>query len=321
MSICVLEQKDLSSLDDLKAQVKTFAENFLKLRNAQSIKDSYSGPVLFEGNAVGALFENELFSGSGAFAVREPVMGTGNITLQDKMDSKVISNEFTVKCLPFLKEYEGKKLVGHFDMDLEGIVPEKELTLVENGVLKNIIGTRMPSKYNTAPSGYFRSGTQPMLVQGLLFPGVVDISTSKGVANDTLKQLLLKTAKENGNKYAYIIRKLEGQSSSQIAQINPQMNNQTRSYNLINLYRVNVADGTEELVRDAELRDLRKGILKVVLGSSNRKNVVNTTNSSTIPVTFIMPDAVLLPDLEIAMRKDIQRTLPAIVVNPLKDNS
>lgn len=307
--INVLQEKDLPSLDELKAQCKAFIDRMIILKNAPSIKDSYSGPVLFEGNAVATLFDNELFSTSGAYAIREPVRGVSVNTFQDKMDSKVISSEFTVKCLPFLTEYNGTKLIGHFDMDLEGIVPEKELILIENGMLKKVIGSRIPTKYNSAPNGYFRSGSQPFIYQGILCPGVVDISTSHGVSNDSLKRLLLKGANENGFKYAYIVRKLTTLSGL------------TGGYSPIYLYRVNATDGSEELVRDAEFRDLRKGLLKLALGSSNTKTVVNTSISNAIPVSYICPDAVIIPDIEIALKKEIQKMTMPVVLNPLKDKS
>lgn len=310
MSVCVLQQKDLPSLDELKSQYRAFADKLIALKSAQSIKENYSGPVLFEGSAVASLFEKELFSNAGVYATREPAQGTGNTTLQDNMDSKVVSNEFTVKSLPFLKEYDGKKLIGNFEMDVDGVVPEKELTLVEGGILKHVIGSRTPSKYNNTPTGYFRAGTYTDQLEAMLCPGVVDISTSRGVSSDSLKHLLIRAAVENGSKFAYIVRKLESSSGYGNGAVSP-------TY----LYKVNVADGSEEPVRDAEIKELRKGILKLVSGSSNNKIVINTTLSSSYPVTFICPDAVLLPDLDLGLRKNIQKTPPTVVSNPLKDKS
>jgi len=116
---------------------------------------------------------------------------------------------------------------------------------------------------------------------------------------------LIKTASESGYKYAYILRQSEDHLGSF-----------TYSSSPIYLYRVNVVDGSEELVRDAEIRDLRQGILKLVLGSSNNKIVVNASNIAG-PVTYICPDAVLLPDIEIVLKKNTQKTPPPVVSNPL----
>ena len=302
MNITVYQGQDLPSLDEIKSQIKKFTERFINMKNAQAIKNYYSGPVLFEGYAVASLFDHELFTYRGAFASRESLQGGGESTLQEKMDCKVIANEYTVKCMPFLEEYGGKKLIGHFEMDFEGNVPEKELILIENGMLKHVIGSRVPSKYNKVSSGYFRNGLSKMAI---LYPGVVDISTSRGVSKDTLKKLLIKTASESGYKYAYILRQSEDHLGSF-----------TYSSSPIYLYRVNVVDGSEELVRDAEIRDLRQGIMKLVLGSSNNKIVVNASNIAG-PVTYICPDAVLLPDIEIVLKKNTQKTPPPVVSNPL----
>ena len=314
MNICVLQEKELPALAEIKAQVNEFAQRFDRMKKAQVIKDYYTGPVLFEGTAVASLFENDLLlSNTGTYATREPVQNQSLTTLQEKMDSKVISDEYTVKCMPFLKEYGGQKLVGHFEMDLEGIVPEKELTLIENGILKNVIGNRIPSKYNKASSGYSRSDSDMNSFRGQLFPGVVDISTSRGVSKDSLKKLLLKTAREKGYKYAYIIRKLDFRY---VLREGGGYSNPNSNY----FYRVNVADGSEELIRDAEFRNFSIGAMKLVMGTSNNKIVVNRSKFS-IPMTIICPEAILLPDIEIAWKRDTQKTPPSVVQNPLKDKS
>ena len=309
MNIYALEDKDLPSKDELKTKVKEFADRFVDIKKAKPIQETYSGPVLFEGLTVSSILYLELFNGSGVFATREPVQGTGPVTLQDKMDSKVIATEYTVKSLPFLEQFEGKKVTGHFDIDIEGTVPEKELVLVENGILKNVFGSRMQTKYNKAPNGYFRafSNINPLLA--MINPGVVDISTSRGMAKDSLRQLLYQKAKENGNKYAYICRKLDDGQPGFTA----------NSYTLLYLYRVNLENGSEELVRDAEVRDFRKGIMKTVLGTSKSKIVCNLM-FQFMPITYICPDAVLFPELEIGLKKDGMKTSNPVVQNPLKEN-
>ena len=307
MNICVLQEKDLPSLTEIKAQVNEFAQRFVRIKNAPAINEYYSGPVLFEGTAVASLFEELLMGGT--YASREPVQGQSTATLQEKMNNKVVSDEYTVKCMPFLKEYEGQKLAGHFEMDLEGIVPDKELTLIENGILKNVIGNRMPSKYNKASSGYSRSVCNTFQISGILCPGVLDISTSRGVSKDSLKQLLLKTARENGYKYAYIIRKLDFAPGIRMGN--------GMNYAPTYCYKVNVTDGSEELIRDAEFRDFSKGILKLAMGTSNNKIVVNKIYYFSVPMTYICPDAILLPNIEIAMKQDAKKTPPPVVKNPL----
>jgi len=308
MSINVLEDIDLPSRDELKTKVKEFAERFVNIKKAKPIQETYTGPILFEGLTVSTLFYLELFTGSGVFATREPVQGMGPITLQEKMDNKVIASEYSVKSLPYLEQFEGKKVTGHFDIDIEGTVPEKELVLIENGILKNVFGSRMPTKYNKAPNGYFRVLSNSNSVPAMITPGVLDISTSRGMAKDSLRQLLYKKAKENGYKYAYICRKLD----------DAQPGFTQNAYTLLYLYRVNLENGSEELVRDAEVRDFRKGIMKTVLGTSKSKMVCNL-NFQFMPVTYICPDAVLFPELEIGLKKDGQKTAPPVVQNPLKE--
>jgi len=56
MGVSALQDKDLPSLDELKTKINVFAKRFVEMKKAPAIKEYYSGPVLFEGDAAAKLF-------------------------------------------------------------------------------------------------------------------------------------------------------------------------------------------------------------------------------------------------------------------------
>ena len=76
-SVLVARPQDMPSLEELKKNVKAFAENLIKLKDAPEVEEFYSGPVLFEDGASSAIFTNNLLNQGGLFAYRKPEGGRG----------------------------------------------------------------------------------------------------------------------------------------------------------------------------------------------------------------------------------------------------
>ena len=66
-------------------------------------------------------------------------------TMEDNLDKKIMSNEITIKARPSMEKYDGTTLIGRFDIDAEGVVPDKELTFVDKGILKTLLNGRVPT--------------------------------------------------------------------------------------------------------------------------------------------------------------------------------
>jgi predicted Zn-dependent protease len=286
-------------------QCKTVMENLLKLKDAPVINDAYSGPVLFEGSAVERIFRSafanyyKLCASPKLIQLNANNYYYGNYNQQQggndfemMLNKKVISRSITVKSITGQEFYNGQKLNGYYPMDAEGVVPDKELTLIENGVLRNMLNGRRPTKKIQHSNGHVRYDFNSNNFQ--VMPGNILITSNQTFSKEELHKKLLAVAKEEDLEYAYIVK---------------QYDNGT---NLI--YRIYVADGREELVRGAIIAD--DGNLKPfkrILGVSDKEQI---TSIGEVQATVICPDAMLFEELDVTRIPNIEFKKPYFVSKP-----
>ena len=349
---------DLPSPRQMKAEIKTMADQLVKLRQAPVFEEGYSGPVLFEDQAVVEVLAQRFFSDSpGLIATRKPIFGdmAMNFLLgrmmdnswEDKIDKKITDDSLTIKAVPRLKEYEGHKLVGHFDVDAEGVIPPDELMLVEKGVLKTLLNGRTPTEKVRASNGHNRYVLQFGGVDQGIGPGVIEVSTSEGNSKKSLKEQLTGLAREEGLDYAIVIRKMESPNAGIETEGNPSGimatiaggGKQDQATRPIYVYRVSLEDGSEQLLRTTELNGISLNDFKKIAAVSNESQLKNTLIGQSIfgfslssvvsllpgsssfmggmPTSLIAPNAMLFEELELKQhQRAITRKTPA-VENPV----
>jgi hypothetical protein len=351
---------DLPSAEQMKVEIKTMADQLVKLRQAPVFDDTYSGPLLFEDQAVAEVLAQRFFSDSpGLIASRKPIfsdMAFGLIlgrmmgkSLEDKIDKKIMEDSLTVKAVPRLKEYEGQKLVGHFDVDAEGVIPPDELMLVEEGVLKTLLNGRTPTEKVRSSNGHNRYVLQFGRVDQGIGPGVIEVSTSEGSSKKGLKEQLIELAREEGLDYAIVIRKMESPNSgiekepnlSDIRSMIAGGGRQDQVTRPIYVYRVSLDDGSEQLLRTTELNGISLNDFKKIVAVSKEsqlydtlidKNLLgfslsNIASASFIPAGFslmngmptslIVPDAMLFEELELKQHQRAITKKTPVVENPV----
>ena len=245
LSILVARPQDMPSLEDLKKKVTAFAENLMKLRNAPVVEEFYSGPVLFEDGASSSIFVNNLLNQGGLFAYRKPIGQAGGRTLEGRIGRKIIDNRLTVKNYTSLEKYDGTPLLGAYEIDAEGVIPEKEMTLVDKGILRQMLNGRVPSlktQHSTGSSRFVMTGSDIVYATA---PGTIHIQVDKGTKQDKMKKALIKAAKDEGLDYAYIVRSIAGPASR--------------------IYKVDVKDGSETQVRFGDVSAINLAKIKRVL--------------------------------------------------------
>ena len=273
LSILVARPQDMPSLEDLKKKVTAFAENLMKLRNAPVVEEFYSGPVLFEDGASSSIFVNNLLNQSGLFAYRKPIGQAGGRTLEGRIGRKIIDNRLTVKNYTSLEKYDGTPLLA------EGVIPEKEMTLVDKGILRQMLNGRVPSlktQHSTGSSRFVMTGSDIVYVTA---PGTIHIQVDKGTKQDKMKKALIKAAKDEGLDYAYIVRSIAGPASR--------------------IYKVDVKDGSETQVRFGDVSAINLAKIKRVLDISSKENVSNYILNRQVLSSLIYPASVLIEDVEI----------------------
>jgi hypothetical protein len=291
-----VENRAFEQMPSLQAFIDTcesFVKYFIELKNAPVITEAYTGPVLFEGMAVAESLHSHFFQ-STLIANRKPIEEWSENNMEMMKDKKIVSRSLTVKSLSGTETYNGVKLNGYYPVDAEGVVPDKELVLVENGVLRNMLNGRVPTKKFRHSNGHARMNFNAMPPK--TGPGNVLLTSSDACSPVDLKNRLLAAAKEEDLDYAYIVRRY-------------------RRHDPLSIYRIYVADGREELLRGATLPDFTVRSYKRMLGASNREFIYNTYARGNF-ITYIVPDALLFEELEVSRNSNITFKKPFIVPQP-----
>jgi predicted Zn-dependent protease len=290
--------KDMPSLKTFTDSCEIIINNLLKLRNAPIINEAYSGPVMFEGIAVAETFQQYFFTNNSLIASRKPIgqQGGGN-SIETIKDKKLVSRSLSIKSLSGAETYKGHKLEGYFPVDDDGVVPDKELYLVENGVLKNMLNGRTPTKKFQHSNGHARFSFHSHSIRTV--PGNILLSSNNTFSHAELKKKLLDAAREEDLEYAYIIRYLKPDGTPD------------------EVYRVYLSDGHEELVRGVTYPDLNMKSFKRVLGASDKDFFYSCYNFGVL-TTYIVPEALLFEELEITRDNNITFKQPYIAPQPLK---
>ena len=286
-SITVSTPEELPEMVDLEKQITAFAEGLIHLAQLEPVKEYYAGPVLFADAACMNVFTTNLLQPGQLVAYRRPAGSPAGNTFDGRFERKIIDSRLTVKNLTALKSYNGTPLLGHYDLDAEGIAPAKELTLIENGILRKQLNGRIPTLKAPLSTGSTRFALTPDQVYAGTAPGVLHISCSKGLKMEKMKQALRKSAREENLPYAYIIRKMAGQASL--------------------VYRVDTQTGEETQVRAGELANIDLMKLKRLTAISAQEQVSNYLYNTLYPSSLIYPKAILVEDVEInaaSLRKE-----------------
>ena len=321
--------EQLPDLEALKKNARTLAENLIALKNAPVFNDSYSGPVLFMQQAVTELVAENLFSGAQSLiASREPLYnvpqmrmyyGQNSFSLESRIGKRIMDENISVTAFPELKQYNGIPLIGSFNVDAEGVIPPDTLDLVKNGYLKTLLNGRTPTRNISTSNGHDRYALMSGGISERVGPGIISLTGTETSSVSELKKELIKRAEEEGLDYAIIIRPVSKGPSHQP----------------LNVYKVNLENGEEQLVRSVNIESITLNKLRHIPGISDSRTVYNTlltesysdhstlirsvgTSFNGLPVSFIMPEAMLLDNIELAgTQKPISGKLP-VVSNPVK---
>ena len=297
-SVLVARPDDLPSLDELKKGVKVFADNLIKLKNAPAITEYYAGPVLLEDGACSSVFISNFLKRGALFAYRKPDTDRAQSvkTLDARLGMKIVDNRVSIKNYSSLDKYNGVPLLGAYNIDAEGVVPAKEMTLVDHGIFKSMLNGCIPTLYapqSTGSSRFLLSSSNGMFATA---PGTIHIEVEKGTKPEKMKSALIKAAKEEGLKYAYIVRSLAGKASR--------------------IYRVDL-DGKETQVRFGDVSGLTLINLKRMLNISSKENVSNYILNGQLLSSLIYPSSILVENIEIN-KSDVKKDKEQVLTFPLQ---
>jgi len=294
-----LDATKMPSEDDLTRAAQNLAEELTKLA-AAPLGEAYSGPILFEGVASAQLMAELLgrnlhmtrpaAGGRGGRGGRGGPGGRGGTTeLEGRRGSRIMPDMFNVIDDPTLP------LFGHTEVDNEG-VPSTRVSLVEKGVLKDFLRTRLPMQGFAESNGHALLGNSPAPTN------LIVTTTDKSPLAD-MKKNLIDLCRQRNLAYGVIVRKLDFPSvggGGQGGVAEP-----------LYVYKV-YADGHEEMIRGVRLRNVDARSLKDILSAGDDSARLDYEEGGSADVTVEAP-SVLIDDLEMEKVSD---TLPKLPIAP-----
>jgi predicted Zn-dependent protease len=262
---------ELDSEADFNKHAGTELASLAELRKAPLVEEEYHGPLLFSADAAADILRSLL---GGAVTATRPALGTEartNGAFASSYHARVLPDFMSVVDDPSLKTFNGKALLGAYDVDDEG-VPAQAVKLVDEGRLDNYLIGRQPVRDFPQSNGHGRAGitgpARPMI-------GVLKITADNGLSTDELNKKLLDMAKDRGLKSVYVVETLGAEREPRL------------------LYRVS-PDGKRELVRGAVLDDIDDRALRSSIDAAGKDLWV--ANSFGDPPTTVLAPALLFSD-------------------------
>jgi len=308
---------DLPTKEVLISRTRAMADRILKLRSASSL-EHYNGPVLFEGSAAGEIFAQQF--ATGFMAVRTPLsddsrfemyfnqmmsqLGGGSFI--DKIGGRVLPDFLSVTDNPRLSDYKGVRLLGASQID-DDSVKTRETILVEHGVLKTLLATRVPVR-SIAQSTGSRRGWGPA-------PSNLFVTSEKSLSTEELRQELLRRAKARGLDYGIVVRRVGGGAAASFMKMAFRMAQQAGqgSDSLAEVYKL-YPDGREELVQGVEIAEMSPATFKDIVAAGDTPIVftdefiprigalfsLGAAASSDVPVVSCVVPSMLFDEVSLA---------------------
>jgi TldD protein len=317
----------------------------MELRASPLVPD-YTGPVLFDARAAGSMLSQVLApSLSGA---RPPLsmmrafdqimerMG-GRSEWSGRVGTRVLPPSVTLVDDPTLKDYQGQWLQGNYEVDDEGVKGQR-VSMVENGVLKNLLMSRRPGPDFQASNGHARSAnlSTPQPLSSNLF-----FQSNEPLKSADLRKKFFDACRADGHEWCIEVKRMDNPAlasvrqedfSEFIASIAGGVATGERMPLLI--YRVYVADGREELVRGGRVEGLTLRSIRNLLGIGDDPAVFSYLQNPAggfagtalgafgaaqggIPSSVIAP-SLLLEEVEIRGFHGEPRRLPLVPAPPFK---
>ena len=281
----------LPSEADLAAKIDKMALDLRDLRKAP-VAEPYDGPALLSGRAAAVFFHEVL--GHRMEGHRQKDEDEGQ-TFTKKVNQEVLPTFLSVTDDPTIKEIGGTKLAGFYEYDNEGS-PAQPVTVIQDGILRNFLMSRMPIKGFSVSNGHGRNqpGLMPTGRQGNLV-----VTSTKSVPEADLRQKLIDEIKRQGKPYGLYFDDIQGgftlttRSLPQAFQVLP-----------VIVYRVYADGRPDELVRGVDIVGTPLAALTRIITAGDQQHVFNGVcgaESGSVPVSAVAP-AMLFSEMEVQKR-------------------
>jgi TldD protein len=288
----------------IRDKTLAMAKNLEALRDAP-ITEPYNGPAILSGRASAVFFHEVL--GHRLEGQRQRGDEEGQ-TFTKEVNKPVLPSFLSVSDDPTRTKFGNTWLSGTYDYDDEG-QKAKKVDLIQDGVLKTFLMSRLPiaSFSNSNGHGRAQTGRVPNGRQGNLI-----VTSTKAVPESELRTMLIDEAKKQGKPYGLYFEDISSgfavttRNSPQAFQVIPLV-----------VYRVYVDGRPDELVRGVSIVGTPLAAMKRILATGDKSEVFNGecgAESGSIPVSAVAP-AMLLTEMETQRQPQGTERVP-ILPNP-----
>jgi len=335
----------LPSADAVRKALNVAGSELMGIRAAAPASD-YTGPVLFEARAASSLLASVLgpsLSGARPPVAFQPVVDQlmsslgGRSDWNGKIGSRVLPITASLIDDPLVKDYKGTPLIGSYTIDEEG-VPAEKVSIVDKGILKDLLMSRRPGPDFEKSNGHGRASflADPKPIMSNLFFSATDTASK-----EEMRKKFLDACKAEKLDYCIVVRQMDNPSISIMHQDDFSEllasfggNAATDRLPLV-VYKV-YPDGREELVRGARITGFNTRSLRNIaaIGSDdfvynylqNQTNGVSGTalgafgnGQNGLPASVVAP-SLLFEEVEIRGARGEPKRLPLLPEPPMTAN-
>lgn len=289
---------------ELLAEVRAMADSLTALPSAP-VEEDYLGPVLFEGAAATELFSQLL---AAELVGTPPVLQDGDAMFRGpqnpsaRLGRRLLPEGWSVVDDP--RPDEGR--LGTYDLDMEG-VPGRRVELVKDGVLRDMLMSRIPNRDREHSTGHGRALGSDR--RGAM-PANVTVTPRRTWGTRRLERTGVRLASQTGRDYLLVVRAMEPpalQGTTDVTFTGEEpLPGLTTPYEVFRLY----ADGHRERVRAGAFSGVDRRSLRDIVGAAEGPGPQNMLdgppgsarfhigNTGGLPVTWDVP-SVLIAELEL----------------------
>jgi predicted Zn-dependent protease len=294
----------LPSEKELVAKEEKMASDLKALRGAP-LAEPFDGPALLSGRAAAVFFHEVLGHRLEGHRQRGDTEGQ---TFTKKVNQAVLPSFLSVYDDPTLGTINGVPLSGTYSHDDEG-VPSQRVPLIQDGILKNFLMSRMPITNFSKSNGHGRhqAGFMPTGRQGNLI-----VQSSKTVKDSEVRAQLIDEVKKQGKPYGLYFEDVQGgftlttRELPQAFQVLP-----------VIVWRVYPDGRPDQLVRGVDIVGTPLASLNRILLTGDKTEVFNGicgAESGSVPVSASAP-AMLFSEMEV-QKRSASRERPPILPAP-----
>ena len=277
----------LPSQPQLEAAARALGKSLEDLRKAP-VTEPFDGPAILSGRAAAVFFHEVL--GHRLEGQRQRGNEEGQ-TFTKEIGKDVLPSFLSVADDPTISTFGKTWLSGSYTYDDEG-EKARRVQLIQNGVLKTFLMSRLPIASFSSSNGHGRAetGHMPTGRQGNLI-----VTSTKTESEADLRKQLIDEAKKQGKPYGLYFQDISSgfavttRSSPQAFQVIPLV-----------VWRIYVDGRPDELVRGVSIVGTPLAAMKRIVATGDRSEVFNGlcgAESGTVPVSAVAP-AMLLSEIE-----------------------